>query len=117
MKIKKKNHNFLLFKNALKQAFRNKIQLIALAILVLLSSTIFSLMQTSISRVNREYDALIVESNLHDFVIDLSDCAQLTNAPPPNPPAPAPPTPDAGTVSDAQLYINQVANDSSNGFS
>lgn len=67
-----KNKGFLLFKNAFKQVLRNKIQLIGLAVLTLLSSTIFSLMQTSIARVTNEYNILISEqkSNIHDFVLD-----------------------------------------------
>lgn len=70
-----KKQSFLLFKNAFKQAFRNKIQLVGLIVLVLLSSTIFSLMQTSLSRISNEYSTLVVKSNLHDFVIDLSNTA------------------------------------------
>lgn len=114
--MKRKNHSLLLFKNALKQALRNKIQLVALAVLVLLSSTIFSLMQTSIARINHEYDALVSESNLHDFVIDLSDTAKLNNVPDPNPAIPPPPKPEDGIASQEQGYINQVANETNNMF-
>lgn len=70
-----KKQSFLLFKNAFKQAFRNKIQLVGLIVLVLLSSTIFSLMQTSLARISDEYSTLVAKSNLHDFVIDLSNTA------------------------------------------
>lgn len=70
-----KKQSFLLFKNAFKQAFRNKIQLVGLIVLVLLSSTIFSLMQTSLARISDEYSTLVEKSNLHDFVIDLSNTA------------------------------------------
>lgn len=70
--------SFLLFKNAFKQAFRNKIQLVGLIVLVLLSSTIFSLMQTSLARISDEYSTLVTKSNLHDFVIDLSNTTPKT---------------------------------------
>lgn len=107
----KKRRMPLLFKNAFKQALRNKIQLIGLAVLVLLSSTIFSLMQTSIARVNNEYKALISEqqSNIHDFVFDPYNTVKLTTAPAP-PPAPTNPPPDAGTLEEQQLYLNEIAN-------
>lgn len=113
----KKNNVILLFKNSLKQAFRNKIQLIGLTVLVLLSSTIFSLMQTSIARVNNEYHDLISEqqSNIHDFIFDPYNTAKLTNAPnPPNPPD-NPPDPSA-TLEQQQLYLNEVANKDTNTF-
>lgn len=111
----KKSNIYLLFKNALKQAFRNKIQLIGLAVLVLLSSTIFSLMQTSITRVNNEYNALISEtqSNIHDFIFDPYNTVKLTSAPP----TPAPPSnPPPGVVEDQQLYLNEIANEANNKF-
>lgn len=111
----KKNNIYLLFKNAIKQAFRNKIQLIGLVVLVLLSSTIFSLMQTSIARVNNEYNALISEkqSNIHDFVFDPYNTVKLTSAPPaPTPP----PNPPAGSLEEQQLYLNEVANGTNNKF-
>ncbi|WP_338959735.1 hypothetical protein [Spiroplasma endosymbiont of Tiphia femorata] len=73
-----KKQSFLLFKNAFKQAFRNKIQLVGLIVLVLLSSTIFSLMQTSLARISDEYSTLVAKSNLHDFVIDLSNTTPKT---------------------------------------
>ncbi|WP_342260700.1 ABC transporter permease [Spiroplasma endosymbiont of Notiophilus biguttatus] len=73
-----KKQSFLLFKNAFKQAFRNKIQLVGLIVLVLLSSTIFSLMQTSLARISDEYSTLVTKSNLHDFVIDLSNTTSKT---------------------------------------
>ncbi|WP_308149976.1 hypothetical protein [Spiroplasma sp. AdecLV25b] len=60
-----KKEALLLFKNAFKQAFRNKIQLVGLVILVLLSSTIFSLMQTSLSRISNEYSLLISNDPQH----------------------------------------------------
>lgn len=109
----KKRRMPLLFKNAFKQALRNKIQLIGLAVLVLLSSTIFSLMQTSITRVNNEYQALISQqqSNIHDFVFDPYNTVKLTTAPAP-PPEPTNPPPDAGTLEDQQLYLNEIANQS-----
>lgn len=74
-----KKQSFLLFKNAFKQAFRNKIQLVGLIVLVLLSSTIFSLMQTSLARISDEYSMLVKKSNLHDFIIDLSNTALKIN--------------------------------------
>lgn len=71
--------SLLLFKNAFKQAFRNKIQLVGLIVLVLLSSTIFSLMQTSLARVSDEYTSLTINSNIHDFIIDLSNTANVNS--------------------------------------
>lgn len=112
----KKNKGFLLFKNAFKQVLRNKIQLIGLAVLTLLSSTIFSLMQTSVARVTNEYNLLISEqqSNIHDFVLDPYNTVKKTNAPS----APEPPkTPEPGaTLEEQQLYLNQIANQGTNKF-
>ncbi|MBE4703944.1 ABC transporter permease [Spiroplasma platyhelix] len=113
----KKKKMPLLFKNAFKQALRNKIQLIGLAILVLLSSTIFSLMQTSVARVNNEYHALISQeqSNIHDFVFDPYNTVKSTNAPaPPSPPSNPPD--NSGSLEDEQLYLNEIANADSNKF-
>lgn len=112
----KKKRMPLLFKNALKQAFRNKIQLIGLAVLVLLSSTIFSLMQTSVARVNNEYRALISEeqSNIHDFIFDPYNTTKLTTAP--NPPEPPTPPEDAGVLEEEQLYLNQVTKEKNSKF-
>lgn len=97
--------SLLLFKNAFKQAFRNKIQLVGLVVLVLLSSTIFSLMQTSLARVSDEYTTLVSKSNLHDFVIDLSNTANVTSK----------------SVSDSKIEledgtINKIANMDNNQF-
>ncbi|WP_342275768.1 ABC transporter permease [Spiroplasma endosymbiont of Nebria brevicollis] len=100
----------LLFKNAFKQAFRNKIQLVGLIVLVLLSSTIFSLMETSLSRISSEYVILIGNdpqhgSNLHDFVIDLSETATI---------GPIPATPFLEEKSN--IVINNIANEIDNSF-
>ncbi|MGL5268855.1 MAG: ABC transporter permease [Spiroplasma sp.] len=113
----KKNKGFLLFKNAFKQVFRNKVQLISLAILTLLSSTIFSLMQTSITRVTNEYYVLISEeqSNIHDFVFDPYNTVKKTNAPI----APKPSndkSEDGATLEEQQLYLNEIANKENNKF-
>lgn len=96
-----KKQVFLLFKNAFKQALRNKIQLIGLIVLVLLSSTIFSIMQTSISRVEKQYDNLVISSNLHDFVIDLSNTNEKKQ--------PSVPGKDPN-VSDEQYVIREINN-------
>ncbi|WP_375318007.1 hypothetical protein [Spiroplasma endosymbiont of Virgichneumon dumeticola] len=105
-----KKEALLLFKNAFKQAFRNKIQLVGLVILVLLSSTIFSLMQTSLSRISNEYSLLISNdpqhgSNLHDFVIDLSETATIGTIPP---------TPALEEKSN--IVINNIAKNIDNSF-
>lgn len=115
--VKKSHHSLLLFKNAAKQAFRNKIQLIGLAVLVLLSSTIFSLMQTSLVRVATQYDALISEqqSNIHDFILDPYNTAKLTNDLE-QPVHPVHPDDKAAIVEDQQLYLNQIAYNSNNSF-
>lgn len=117
MNKEKKRRMPLLFKNALKQALRNKIQLIGLAVLVLLSSTIFSLMQTSIARVNNEYRDLISQeqSNIHDFVFDPYNTVKLTTAPEPINKPSDPPDPTA-TIEDQQLYLNEIANKSDSKF-
>ncbi|MCL6428554.1 hypothetical protein LT335_00093 [Spiroplasma sp. JKS002669] len=115
--VKKNRHSLLLFKNAAKQAFRNKIQLIGLAVLVLLSSTIFSLMQTSLVRVDSQYDALISEkqSNIHDFILDPYNTAKLTNNLE-QPEHPTHPDDNAAIVEDQQLYLNQIAQNPNNSF-
>lgn len=116
-KSKTSRHSLLLFKNAAKQAFRNKIQLIGLAVLVLLSSTIFSLMQTSLVRVNTQYDALISEkqSNIHDFIFDPYNTAKLTNDLI-EPQHPVHPDDSAAIIENQQLYLNQIAYNSNNSF-
>ncbi|MDQ7982797.1 MAG: ABC transporter permease [Spiroplasma sp.] len=116
-KDKKSYLNLLLFKNAAKQAFRNKIQLIGLAVLVLLSSTIFSLMQTSLTRVDTQYKNLISEeqSNIHDFIFDPYNTAKLTNdLPEPN--HPEHPDDPAAAIENQQLYLNEIANNPNNSF-
>lgn len=116
-KVKTKHHSFLLFKNATKQAFRNKIQLIGLAVLVLLSSTIFSLMQTSLARIAIQYNALISEqqSNIHDFILDPYNTAKLTNNLD-QPEHPKHPDDEIATIEDQQLYLNEIAYNSNNSF-
>ena len=104
-----KKQSFLLFKNAFKQAFRNKIQLVSLIVLVLLSSTIFSLMQTSLARISDEYSTLVVKSNLHDFVIDLSNTTSkivtTKNS-----------TSTTAVIENNDLNINAIANTAGNKF-
>lgn len=102
-----KKQSFLLFKNAFKQAFRNKVQLIGLIVLVLLSSTIFSLMQTSLTRISSEYSTLVVKSNLHDFIIDLSNTAPVITSKT---------TTAAANVENDDLNINGIANVTGNEF-
>lgn len=104
-----KKQSFLLFKNAFKQAFRNKIQLVGLIVLVLLSSTIFSLMQTSLARISDEYSTLVAKSNLHDFVIDLSNTTPKTVS---NKISTSPTAVDEKNDFD----INNIANDAGNEF-
>lgn len=103
-----KKQSFLLFKNAFKQALRNKIQLVGLIVLVLLSSTIFSLMQTSLARISNEYSILVEKSNLHDFVIDLSNTAPKNNVTSKSLTTPA--------VEKNDLQINAIANTVGNEF-
>lgn len=102
-----KKQSFLLFKNAFKQAFRNKIQLVGLIVLVLLSSTIFSLMQTSLARISNEYATLVEKSNLHDFVIDLSNTAAKDTTSK---------SLTAAVVENNDLNINTIANTAGNEF-
>jgi len=99
-----KRQALLLFKNAFKQALRNKIQLVGLIVLVLLSSTIFSLMQTSLTRIDHEYQTLVKTSNLHDFVIDLADTATTDKSQP------------SDNIEPADPVINGIAADLTNGF-
>lgn len=68
---RKKYSNFYILKNALKATLRNKVQIIGLILLIALTATIFTLMQTTSQRVYNSYNNFINESNLHDFIIDL----------------------------------------------
>lgn len=70
--------NYYIFKNAIKQSFRNKIQLISLVLLVILSATIFSLLRVGLTKLESQYEYTIRESNVHDFVIDLSNTRSVT---------------------------------------
>ncbi|WP_338984857.1 ABC transporter permease [Spiroplasma endosymbiont of Diplazon laetatorius] len=62
------------FKNAFKNLLRNKIQLITIIVLVFLTSFVFTLSYSSTSRIEKSYENFISEknSNIHDFIIDLS---------------------------------------------
>ncbi|WP_339020693.1 ABC transporter permease [Spiroplasma endosymbiont of Atherix ibis] len=67
------------FKNAFKNLLRNKIQLITIIILVFLTSFVFTISYSSTSRVEKSYNSFISESNsnVHDFVIDLSKASYV----------------------------------------
>lgn len=63
----------LFYKNSFKNILINKIQMFVIIILIFLTSFIFTLSYSSSERINKSYLQFINESNLHDFVIDLSD--------------------------------------------
>ncbi|AUB32057.1 FtsX-like permease family protein [Spiroplasma floricola] len=67
------------FKNAFKNLLRNKIQLITIIVLVFLTSFVFTLSYSSTSRIEKSYNSFISEnnSNIHDFVIDLSKASYV----------------------------------------
>ncbi|AGR42449.1 ABC transporter permease [Spiroplasma diminutum] len=69
------------FKNAFKNLIRNKIQLITIIILVFLTSFVFTLSYSSTSRIQKSYENFISEknSNIHDFIIDLSKSSYIND--------------------------------------
>ncbi len=63
--------NYYVLKNAFKSVLRNKIQMIGLILLIVLTAVIFTLMYTTTQRINNSYENFITASNLHHFVVDL----------------------------------------------
>ncbi|WP_308149717.1 ABC transporter permease [Spiroplasma sp. AdecLV25b] len=71
----------LLFKNNFKNTTKNKIQLVSLVILVFLSSLVFSIIETSKTRVTNSYNDFIAaeQSNQHDFIVDFSNTSYVVD--------------------------------------
>ncbi|QBQ07328.1 ABC transporter permease [Spiroplasma gladiatoris] len=69
------------FRNALKNIFKNKIQFITVVILLFISSLVLTMCYSATSRINRSYENFISEknSNLHDFVVDLSSTSYVSS--------------------------------------
>ncbi|AOG60086.1 ABC transporter permease [Spiroplasma helicoides] len=63
------------FKNSIANIFKNKIQFVTVIILIFVTSLIFTMCYTATTRINGSYKDFISEknSNLHDFVGDLSN--------------------------------------------
>lgn len=69
------------FKNAWKNIFKSKVQLFTVIFLVFITSMIFSLSLSSTTRVEKSFRDFVSvkKSNLHDFVIDLSDSVYIND--------------------------------------
>lgn len=76
MKLKQKN---LLFKNLIRQNFKNWVQLIVMSFLLLISSLFFMLVLFSNTTLNNARNETNRISNLHDFVIDFNNAQNIGN--------------------------------------
>ncbi len=69
----KKHRKSLLFKNSIKQVFKDTIQLSIMIILLVITSFIFMFTIITSQRLTNSLDETNTKSNLHDFVIDLNN--------------------------------------------
>ncbi len=75
-KFKKRNKS-LLFKNIFIQNFKNRLQLVVMVMLLLITSLIFMLTILTNETINNSVENTNTRSNLHDFIIDFNSASYI----------------------------------------